>query len=315
MYHPYFRGRQYELIAIRESVPILAEKNFVPIIEPVNERLSSLEKALDRLCDEDARVILIMNPQIGDYSDGGTNLRKLRKFINEHYHEQQNLIYGLLLAEETSAAKAIKLCEAFDKEIALIHTGFSQAKKLSKAISDFENVNTSIFFEGYCGKLYQQHFADHSNRILIRDGFERRRNRDYPPTEFFSDLHATFGLEGMDGFGDFLIVGDQYSENGGPAYTVAIHLTYIDPDKDNEMHIRHFKSDRQDTPKDPAGKFAEALEKLISALDQGDSKILETQAVDEFRAFHERGHYPGLGYLKKLSMKHHIETLANFFDE
>ena len=312
MYHPYFRGKQYELITIRESAPILAAKNFVPIIEPVKERLSGLKKTLDRLCDEDARVILIMNPQIGDHSGSSA---KLTEFINEHYHEQQNLICGLLLDEETSVAEAIELCEAFDKEIALIHAGFSQAKELSKAINDFKNVDTSIFFEDHCGKLYQRHFVDHSNRILIRDGFERRRNRDYPSTEFFSDLHATFELERMGGFGDFLIVGDEYSENGGPAYTVAIHLTYIDSDKDDEMHIRHFKSDRQDTPKDPAGKFAEALEKLISALDRDDNKILETQAVVKFRELHEGGHFPGLGYVKKLSMKHHIETLAKFFDE
>ena len=312
MYHPYFRGRQYELIAIRESAPILAEKDFVPIIEPVKERLNGLKKTLDSLCDEDARVILIMNPHIGDHSYDST---KLREFIDKHYHKQQNLIYGLLLTEKTSVTDAIELCETFDKEIALIHAGFSQAKELSKSIDDFENVNTSIFLERYCGKLYRRHFADHPNRVLMRDGFERRRNRDYPSTEVFSDLHATFELEGMDGFGDFLIVGDEYSENGGPAYTVAIHLTYIDSDKEDEMHIRHFKSDRQDTPRDPAGKFAEALEKLISALDQNNNKILETQAVDEFRSLHERGHFPGLGYLKKLSMKHHIETLAKFFDE
>ena len=30
----------------------------------------------------------------------------------------------------------------------------------------------------------------------------------------------------MDGFGDFLIVGDDYSDTGGPAYAVAIHLTF-----------------------------------------------------------------------------------------
>ena len=313
MYHPYFRGRQYELIAIRESAPILAEKNFVPIIEPVKERFGSLRKTLDSLCEKDADVILIMNPHIGDHSDDNT---ELREFIDEHYGEQQNLIYGLLLVEKTSVAEAIKLCKTFDKEIALIHAGFSQAKKLSEAINGFKNIDTSIFFEGPCGKLYQRHFVNHSNRILIRDGFERRRNKDYPPTEFFSDLHETFKLEeGMDGFGDFLIVGDEYSENGGPAYTVAIHLTYIDSDKDNEMHIRHFKSDRQNTPRDPAGKFAEALEKLISALNQDDNKILETDAVVEFQELHKTGHYPGLGYVKKLSMKHHIETLAKFFDE
>ena len=228
MYHPYFRGRQYELIAIRESARILAEKNFVPIIEPVKERLSSLKRTLDKLCDENARIILIVNPQTGDHRDDSTNLRK---FINEHYHEQQNLICGLLLAKETSVAEAIELCEAFDKEIALIHAGFSQAKELSEAIGDFENVDTSIFLEDSCGKLYRRHFVDHPNRILIRDGFKRRRNRDYPSTEVFSDLHATFKLEGMGGFGDFLIVGNEYSENGGPAYAVAIHLTFIDSDK------------------------------------------------------------------------------------
>ena len=37
MYHPYFRGKQFELITIREMAPLLAKSNFVPIIEPVRE--------------------------------------------------------------------------------------------------------------------------------------------------------------------------------------------------------------------------------------------------------------------------------------
>ena len=31
MYYPYFRGKQYELITIRETSKLLAEKNFVPV--------------------------------------------------------------------------------------------------------------------------------------------------------------------------------------------------------------------------------------------------------------------------------------------
>lgn len=116
----------------------------------------------------------------------------------------------------------------------------------------------------------------------------------------------------MVGFGDFLIVGDVYSESGGPAYAVAIHLTFIDPDKDDVMYIYHFVSDTRDTPTDPAGKFAQALAKLIEKLDSGTSHILETEAIKEFRTLHEKGHFPGLGYVKKLSMKHHIETLAAY---
>jgi hypothetical protein len=119
----------------------------------------------------------------------------------------------------------------------------------------------------------------------------------------------------MNGFGDFLIVGDDYSETGGPAYAVAIHLTFIDGDKDNAMYIYHFLSNRQSTPKDPAGKFAEALEKMIRKLNATGSKIFPSEAVREFRQLHARGHFPGLGYLKKLSMQHHIETLADYFSE
>lgn len=130
--------------------------------------------------------------------------------------------------------------------------------------------------------------------------------------EEFSDLHVTYDDLGMNGFGDFLIVGDVYSEGGGPAYAVAIHLTFIDPDKDDVMYIYHFVSDTKDTPTDPAGKFGQALAKLIKTLDSGTSKLLETEAIKEFRGLHEKGHFPGLGYVKKLSMKHHIETLAAY---
>ena len=120
-------------------------------------------------------------------------------------------------------------------------------------------------------------------------------------------------MKRMDGFGDFLIVGDEYSESGGPAYAVAIHLTFIDPDQDDLMEIYHFKSRRRDTPQDPAGKFAEALMVMIETLDEPGSKILETGAIKEFRTLHRQRHFPGLGYIKKLSMKHHIETLADYF--
>ena len=174
-----------------------------------------------------------------------------------------------------------------------------------------EEKPTQIFFAAHTGKLYWKHFAG-CKRVLIKDGFKRRRNADYEEHEKFSDLHLTYMDDGMDGFGDFLIVGDDYSESGGPAYAVAIHLTYIDPDSEDEMYVYHFVSDSNATPTDPAGKFAEALDKLIAKLDAGDSNLFEGDAVTDFRDLHEKGHFPGLGSIKKLSMKHHIETLADY---
>ena len=76
--------------------------------------------------------------------------------------------------------------------------------------------------------------------MLIYDGFTRSKNRDYPPKEFFSELHLTYSELRLNGFGDFLIVGEDYIEAGGPAYAVAIHLTHLD--KDDIMYVKHFVS-------------------------------------------------------------------------
>lgn len=309
MYYPYFRGKQFELITIRESVELLAESEFVPIIEPVRETLKGLERTLGAVCDADGKAVVIVNPYHGDHREDGTGISVLLK---ESFLVDKSIAAGILLKEDMAVDEVLDFYEQHkDHTPTLIHAGFTDAKAIARAL-DKELPNTrNIFFET-CGKLYRKHFAE-SQRILLRDGFKRRRNADYPLLEEFSDLHATYPEEGMKGFGDFLIVGDDFSEGGGPAYAVAIHLTFIDSDKDDAMYIYHFVSKTKDTPTDPAGKFAEALEELMDKLNSGKSKLLETSAIKEFRELYAKGHFPGLGYVKKLSMKHHIETLAEYF--
>jgi hypothetical protein len=80
------------------------------------------------------------------------------------------------------------------------------------------------------------------------------------------------------------------------------------------MYVYHFVSTTRDTPTDPAGKFGQALEKLVAKLDTGKSKLFESSAIKEFRDLYAKRHFPGLGLVKKLSMKHHIETLADYFN-
>ena len=315
-YCPYFRGKQYELITVRESAPLLASAGFVPIIEPVREHTNGLRRALESLAEQNAASIVIANPQIGDHSDDG---KELRTFIGQHFSDYKQLQIGCLLAEGMKKEDALEECKRHDSErqLALIHAGFSEGRALGECVEqELPMVTTNVFLEDYCGKLYQRHFKKLGTNILVRDGcVDRKRNRDHPDLpEFFSDLHITYREENVHGFGDFLIVGDDYTEGGGPAYTVAIHLTFIDDDNDKEMHVQHFKSDRQDTPKDPAGKFQEALNKVVASVRDPDSKFYETGAINEFCDLHDRGHFPGLGYVKKLSMKHHIETLARFFE-
>ena len=310
MYHPYFRGKQYELITIREMAQVFAASDFCPIVEPVKETLSSLKKAIDAVEEAGGKAIIIVNPRHGDLSDEGKPLTELLK---QKFIDSPNISAGILLKQNMSVEEVMECYGAHKAHTpVLIHYGFSEAKELSETLGRPTKKDRHVFLERFCGKLYQKHFKG-ANRILVKDGFQKMRNRDYPKVEPFSDLHATFEDEGMEGFGDFLIVGDDYTESGGPAYAIAIHLTFIDPEQDDSMRIYHFKSRRQDTPKDPAGKFAEALDGMMKVLNAPESKVLETNAVKEFRLLHELGHFPGLGYVKKLSMNHHIETLAHYF--
>ena len=309
MYHPYFRGKQFELITIREMAELFAEKNFVPVIEPVRESLGGLKRTLSAVCDAGGRAIVIVNPYHGDHQEDGTSITGL---LQEGFKDGNNISAGILLRSDMTVEEAMACYgQHADHHPVLIHAGFTEPKALAAALGDGMSSLTNAFIEDHAKLLYRKHF-DQSTRILVRDGFKRQRNADYPAMEEFSDLHVTYRDLGMTGFGDFLIVGDVYSEGGGPAYAVAIHLTFIDPDKDNVMYIYHFVSDTKDTPTDPAGKFAQALAKLITKLDSGTSHILETNAINELRDFHAKGHFPGLGYVKKLSMKHHIETLAAY---
>jgi hypothetical protein len=313
MYHPYFRGKQYELITIRELAPLLKTAGFRPIIEPVKEGLgkgpSGLEKALRAVAESGGRAIVVVNPHHGDLSGTVVLAEMLKSTL-----DLPGISAGILLEPSMTLDAAIAYHKAYIAHTPVfIHAGFRDAKALVAKLGKLTKDESHIFFEA-SGKLYQKHFNG-AYRVLLRDGFKRqKRNSDYDFVEPFSDLHATFTDEGMDGFGDFLIVGDDYSDTGGPAYAVAIHLTFIDPDQDDSMQIYHFKSMRRDTQKDPAGKFGEALAEMVKTIDAPGSKVLETNAVKEFRALHEQGHFPGLGYVKKLSMKHHIETLADYFN-
>lgn len=309
MYYPYFRGKQFELITIREMAQLLAAKSFVPVIEPVREALGGLKKALSAVCDAGGHAIVIVNPCHGDHQADGTSISSL---LQEGFIGTDNIAAGILLRSDMTVDEVIACYNHHaNHHPVLVHAGFTEPKALATELEAGMPNLTNVFVEEHAKHLYRKHF-DQSTRVLVRDGFKRQRNADYPAMEEFSDLHVTYSDLGMAGFGDFLIVGDVYSEGGGPAYAVAIHLTFIDPDKDDIMYIYHFVSDTKDTPTDPAGKFAQALTKLITKLNSGTSHLRETEAIQEFRDLYAKGHFPGLGYVKKLSMKHHIETLAHY---
>jgi len=288
----------------------MAEAGFVPIVEPVKESLSGLMRSIDAINAAGGEMILIVNPTNGEHT---SNFDALNNLVVVELKDHANISPGMLLSQNTAIAEVSALCALHPgRLVTLIHSGFSGAKALSEHLTATGANVRHVFIDEQCGLSYTKHFKN-AKRILVRNGFQRRANREHPVIEKFSELHATFEELGMDGFGDFLIVGDEFSVSGGPAYAVAIHLTCIDPEHDDVMLMHHFKSIRYDTPTDPAGKFAEAVQKLVDEVNRPGTLILRTNAVEEFCGLHASGHFPGLGYVKKLSMNHHIETLAAYF--
>jgi len=311
MYYPYLRGKQFELILLRENAEFLEENNIHPIIEPVKSDFKALIRAVKVLNEKKVDCTLIVNPQVGQEPIKTSSI--LHKLLDDSFKNYRNLSIGYILHAESRINNLITLLKKYGTfNFSILHYGYTNGKEAANAIKDYYNIKSHVFIDGFAGKLYQRHFKkDGIKRVLIRDGFKpQMKNSLYPPSEHFSELHITFRDEGMDGFGDYLIVGDDYSETGGPAYAVAIHLTYLDTDDD--MSIYHFISDQTGSPTDPGGKFLEALEKLVTAVKKPRSLIFKSSACFEYLELHKKKHYPGLGYVKKLSMQHHIELIADF---
>lgn len=306
-YFPYFRGKQYELICLRENAALIGRANFTPIIEPVRPDTGGLERCIDALLEHDASVLIVVNPGCGALVEAlppkmidaiGARIEASEK-INwlYRYHSSQGIDRWLSDHEDVSVLHSSPTSSA-DLQQAEVDAGRAVARHIFVEAKD-------------AGALYRRSFRA-ATRVLIRDGFRRKKNSDYleTPIEHFSDLHVTYGDDHYQGFGDFLTVGDDYSDSGGPAYAVAIHISFVDPTKQNSMFLEHFVSDSNDTPADPAGKFGEALAKLARRVRQNGSNIANTAAIREFLALHDRAHYPGLGYVKKLSMQHHLELMS-----
>ncbi|ABI71498.1 sce7725 family protein [Shewanella frigidimarina] len=296
MYYPILRGKQFELAALREMAEVLQNDLVRPIIEPVRIDHTLLIKTVKALNDVGIIPIVIINPTLGDYTDTPQP---------ESISLPEELNYlPCILTSGLSTTVLQELIDNFDSYSVYIEEGISR-----------EHIGLLADAELIITKNYQSAvFSDFSNVVIINDGFNRRsRNADYPDFSYFSDTHITFHEHAnVIGFGDYTITGDEFSESGGPAYVVTIHLSYVNQNEFNSIYIRHFKSYDDSTAARPGDKFGDALRRLISFVDTNPLDFESTLGLSCFRALHVSDHYPGLGIVKKHSIQHHIETVVSY---
>ena len=195
MYYPYLRGKQNELILLREQAELISKSKIIPIIEPVKKNLKPLNRAIDQLESFNTEYIYVVNPICGEFTEDNKDL------IN-NIQKSENIIIGIIITAETNIDEIIRYLFSFSNfKLALLHQGFTDGKELASKIKDF-NIVKHVFVNTEQNKLYQRQFKNQGDRILIRDSFRKTKNANYPKGEHFSDLHITYEEENMDGFGN-----------------------------------------------------------------------------------------------------------------
>ena len=311
MYFPYVRGRQYELLALRELVSSNLLGDFVlPVIEPV--KLSpTLVKTIGEFIQKDHPLAVIGNPMVGSFLNDYESVREDSRegsyredFVR--FCENSLIVKSVIMKED-----ALPILASWEK------TGIRKEDLLAVNI----NRDSLTLFDAEFSGVYPRYaFVPDEraclrgvkhNRVIWEDRFEKQsRNADYQENEdeFFSDDHVYFREERFVGFSDYSVIGNEYQEGGFAPYAVAIHIVYFA--EDESLRIKHFVSDSNEDITNPAKKFYQAVEKLYEWYHA--NPFPPTVGLSLLLQHYEGQTYPGLGSVKKLSIMHHLELMGKY---
>lgn len=306
MYYPYLRGRQFELIALREyALQYGNVNNVIPIIEPVKNTFNSMKLAIPKLIEGKVKFALILNPQEGSFSDDSDATHHITTALRDELVDTSNWIPSFLLTNNYLEVSTL-----------ITEYGYQEVMLVCSDITDSSNAH----FEELVLMPQVKFVVSKENRTLLRklkdknkviirldDNFNaQKRNKDYlsVPEEKFTEEHLYYKDDNYGGFSDYTVLVSDFIEGGGAPYAVSIHLTYEKANK--EVWVRHFTSETNDDIANIQGKFAEAAAKAIQFLDENS---IATIASNELRHYYQEGKYPGLGMVKKISIKNHLELM------
>lgn len=301
MYYPFLRGRQYELLALRELLEkeLIVADVIIPIVEPIKET-PTFTKTMSTFFSKEYPIYTVINPQVGEF----------KKHEDSHPISEDQQLDAVLMND---VKEELELYFPYIKEKERFITVYEKRDDLSKTdLFRSYNLQPALNFVPD-GTRFKRYFKELDQNVgLIRDAFgKRERNADYAieKEEFFSDDHLYYSEDGYHAFSDYSIVGASYTEGGFAPLAVAIHIVFFD-EKD-VLRVKHFVSVTNDDISNPAGKFNEALKQLVEWSKTVEDKN-RSEALRQFEELLENKRYPGLGAVKKLSIMHHLEIMNRF---
>lgn len=307
MYFPYIRGRQYELLALREMVEKnLLSSQIIPIIEPVKIS-STLIKTLETFIQSRKKLAIIWNPSVGSfledvmaYKEDEVFVKKINSLLKNSY------IIRSFIMSKPKVSVLEKYLKKYGETSIVINDDRDSIEDYIRIFS--ENSPYYVFIPSDFRRKIK------GNRVLFEDHFKKcDRNSDYNEAvdNFFSEDHLFYKEDGYKGFADYSIIGKSYVESGFAPYAVAIHIVYFD--KEKNLRIHHFVSDSNTDFQDPAKKFYEAVGKLCNWC--LENEIEKTTGLETLKELYKNEIYPGLGSVKKLSLMHHLELMGKYLDK
>ena len=212
MYFPFLRGRQFELIALRELLENdLLGNNIIPIIEPV-KLSSSLLKTVELFNKKNHKLVFVQNPSVGAYP-----------VSMDGEKQDENPLYGKLKIE-LDKGNVIKAYIFQDNNEIVVHD-MKDSIAIIDSVDDISSYLEACENEKPLYTIIPDRRSIKRNvkgdKIILEDSFiKQKRNVDYKNNtdEFFSDWHREYIEEGYSGFSDYSIVGSEYSESGFAQY-------------------------------------------------------------------------------------------------
>lgn len=320
MYFPYLRGRQNELLCLRELLDAgkLSSK-IIPIIEPVKFS-STLFSTLTKFIEMGHQVIVIRNPEVGSFrKESGDMIKNIEKESDEKKKEKiRKTLEGYKEVWNNPQIQKAYLVD--DNVISLI-----REKKLDAKDIVMINIKKGNYryYEEYGNEIIGKYtvvpkggdFEDiiEDDIVILEDNYRKaKRNIDYieNPDELFSRNHIVYKKRGFVGFSDFSMVGNDFDESGFAPLAIAIHIMYFG--NRDELKIHHFVSESNESISDPARKFEEAMNKLVNW--ENFDIIPKTIGLDNLIECYNIGKFPGLGVIKKYSLMHHIQMMGEYLE-
>ncbi|MDP3433542.1 MAG: sce7725 family protein [Bacteroidota bacterium] len=310
MYYPYLRGKQFELLALREFAEKYSDDCKVfPIIEPVKSSFNSMKIALKKLNEKNVPYALILNPQNGDLiGKAETILNELDELLSDTDKWTPAYIVN------TNAKGIINHIQTkgYQQVMLICQDSVDSNNQDFKELLEMPEVKKVIFVDN--NRSFKRELGRLRKEIIrIDDNFKpQKRNSDYCDIaeEKFSEEVFYYREDGFDGFTDYTVLSSTYIEGGMLPYALAIHLTYRKNDK--EVWVRHFVSVTNDDNTNIHKKFREAVEKAVTFF---ESIPYSNESIAELTGYFRRDQYPGLGVLKKISIKNHLELMNSILSQ